>query len=202
MYLDFDDKLNYKKKLNSTDKFIYNKIKNVNNNINKIENAKNDLKRSEDKINNLLINKSNGNAKNKVQFKINNMSNLVNTLTNFNYNKKNILKQKQSLKLKASGNKKNAEIYSQNIDVSIMKEKPPKLPDLFFHDYTFNDKLIVKSNETFGKLNQDTIPVAFNNHLMINEKDKKFVNKKHKYFRTSATQRNAKKLLTVIYYSP
>ena len=92
--------------MNSIDKFIYNKIKNVNYNINKVENVKNDLKRSKDKINNLPINKTNGNTKNKVQFKINNLSNPVNTLTNFNYNKKNISKQKQSLKLKASGNKK------------------------------------------------------------------------------------------------
>ena len=194
--------MNYKKKLNSIDKFIYNKIKNVNNNINKVENIKNGLKRRKDKINNLPINKTNGNTKNKVQFKINNLSNPVNTLTNFNYNKKNISKQKQSLKFKASGNKKKAEIFSQNIDVSIMKEKPPKLPELFFHNYTFNDKLIVKSNETFGKLNKETIPLIFYNHLMISEKDKKFVNKKNKYFRTSVTQRNTKKFLTVIYYSP
>ena len=83
-----------------------------------------------------------------------------------------------------------------------MKENPPKPPELYFHDYNFNDKLIEKSNETFGILNKETIPVSFYNHLITSEENKKLANKKHKYFRTSLTQRNKNKMLTVIYYSP
>jgi hypothetical protein len=104
--------------------------------------------------------------------------------------------------LKALGNKKKAEIFSQNIDVSSIKGKPPQLPEIFFHDYSFNDKLMLNSDETFGKLNQGTIPVVFYNHLMISEENQNFIYKKNKYFRTSATQRNKNKLLTIIYYSP
>ena len=187
--------MNYRKRFNSIDKLIYNKIKNAYYNINKNENVKNNIKRLENKINNFPCNKIIENIK----FKNNN----ANKQTNSNYNKKNISNKKQRMKMETLANKKNVEIYSQNIDViNLMKEKPPKLPELFFHDYTINDKLIVKSNETFGKLNQEIIPIAFYNHLMINVENKKFVYKKNKYFRTSATQRNKKKLLTIIYYSP
>lgn len=202
-YLDFDDKLIYRKNLNSIDKFKYKEIKNVVHNIiNKIKYSKNDVKGCKVDINNNTINKTIDNIKNKSQFKINKLSNPVNPVTNSNYNEKNISKKKKNLKLNALSNKNKAEIYSQNIDISLMKEKPPKLPDLFLHDYNFNEKVIVKPNETFGKLNQETIPIPFYNHLMISEENKNFVNKKLKYFRASATQRNKKKLLTIIYYSP
>jgi hypothetical protein len=194
--MDFDDRLNYIKRLNSIDKLVYNK--NIYNNINKNENVKNNIKRNENKVNNFPCNK----IIEKVQIKINNLSIPVNKQTNSNYNKNNNSKQKPTSKLKALGNKKNAEIFSQNIDASLMKGKPPKLPEIFFHDFTFNEQLMAKSNETFGKLNQGTIPIAFYNHLMISEENKKFIYKKSKYFRTSATQRNHKKLLTIIYYSP
>ena len=85
-----------------------------------------------------------------------------------------------------------------------MREKPPKLPELFSHNYNFkeNELILDKSNETFGKLNKETIPITFYNHLMINNTSKKFVNNRNKYFKTSITQRNKKKLLTIIYYSP
>lgn len=83
-----------------------------------------------------------------------------------------------------------------------MKKIPPKANDLYLHNYSFSDKQMDKSNETFGKLNKDTIPIAFYNHLMVCEKNRKTFNNKHKYFRASMTQRNKKKLLTVIYYSP
>jgi hypothetical protein len=196
--LDFDDGLIDIKRLNSIDKLVYNKNKNVNNDINMNENANNNIKRCENKINNFPCNKIIEN----VQIKINNLLIPENKQTNSNYNKNNISKQKPSSKLKALGYKKNAEKFSQNIDASLMKGKPPKLPEIFFHDFTFNEQLMVKSNETFGKLNQGTIPVAFYNHLMISEENKKLIYKKSKYFRTSATQRNNKKVLTIIYYSP
>jgi hypothetical protein len=203
IYLDFDDKLNYRKKYNSKDKFLYNENKNVNFNINKIKDAKNVIKACEVKINNFISNKTIDNDNNKLKNKINNLSIPVNTIPNSNNKEKYISKQKQNLKLKANSNKTKVEIFSQNIDaINIMKEKPPKLPELFFHDYNFSDKLIEKSNETFGKLNREIIPVAFYNHLVINEENKKLVNNKNKYCRTSLTQRNKNKMLTVIYYSP
>ena len=186
--LDSEDKLKYRNKYKSLDKF----------------NAK------EEKI---IVNKFEVNyqnrknidcAKNKPQCNIknNNVSNLVNTVLKSNNKKNNISKQKKRLKLKALSKKKKSEIYSQNFDISLMKEKPPKVNEFYQHDYSFNEKLIEKSNETFGKLNKETIPVAFYNHLMINDKKEKTFNNKHKYFRTSITQRNKKKLLTIIYYSP
>ena len=203
IYLDFDDKLNYRKKYNSKDKFLYNENKNVNFNINKIKDAKNVIKACEVKINNFISNRTIDSGNNKVKNKINNLSIPVNTIPNSNNKENYISKQKQSLKLKAISNKTKVEIFSQNIDaINIMKEKPPKLPELFFHDYNFSGKLIEKSNETFGKLNREIIPVAFYNHLVINEESKKLVNNKNKYYRTSLTQRNKNKMLTVIYYSP
>jgi len=104
--------------------------------------------------------------------------------------------------LKALANKKKSEIYSQNFDISLMKKMPPKVNDLYLHNYSFSDKQMDKSN-AFVKLNKEIIPIAFYNHLMVCEKNRKtFNNNKHKYFRASMTQRNKKKLLTVIYYSP
>ena len=198
IYLDFDDELNYRKKFNSIDKPIYIWSKTANNNINKIEETKSNIKTCENEINRFISNKTIDIIKKKIQCKVNKLSFPVNTISNFNNNEKLISKQKKGLELK-----NNAESFSQNIDnVNIMKEKPPKLPELFCHDYTFNDKLIEKSNETSGKLNQGSIPVAFYNHLFISKQNKKIVNNKHKYFRTSLTQRNKKKMLTVIYYSP
>ncbi len=203
IYLDFDDKVKNRKKFNSIDRLIYTHNKNINYIINKINESKNIIKACEVKTNNFISNKIIDSVKNKLQCKFNDLSFPVNTIPNSNNNEKYISKQKQSLKLKAISNKKNSEIFSQNLDViNHMKEKPPKLPELFFHDYIFNDKLIEKSNETFGKLNKETIPVAFYNHLVTIEENKKLVNNKQKYFRSSLTQRNQKKLITVIYYSP
>lgn len=203
IYLDFDDKLNYRKKFNSIDKLIYNENKNVNYYIYKIKDAKNAIKECEVKIDNFVCNKTIDSVNNKLQCKFNNLSIPVNTIPNSNNKKEIISKQKQSLKLKAKTNKTKVEIFSQNIDViNFMKENPPKLPELYFHDYNFNDKLIEKSNETFGILNKETIPVSFYNHLITSEENKKLANKKHKYCRTSLTQRNKNKMLTVIYYSP
>ena len=203
IYLDFDDKLNYRKKYNSKEKFLYNENKNVNYNINRIKDAKKVIKACEVKINNFINNKTIDSVNNKLKNKINNLSIPVNPIPN-SHNKENyISKQKQSLKLKAISNKTKVEIFSQNIDaINIMKEKPPKIPELFYHDYNFSIKLIEKSDETFGQLNREIIPVAFYNHLFIKGESKKLVNNKNKYCRTSLTQRNKNKMLTVIYYSP
>ena len=89
------------------------------------------------------------------------------------------------------------------MDVNIMKKSPPKIPGLFFHNYNFEEnETISKSNETFGKLNKDTVPITFYGHLMINKSGKKIINNGKKYMKTSITQRNKNKLLTIIYYSP
>ena len=90
------------------------------------------------------------------------------------------------------------EFYTQSKDISCMKELAPKLPESMNHEFNLQNKNIVdkKSNETFGELNKGTIPIIFYNHLLINE------NKKNKYFKSSITQKNKKKLLTIIYYSP
>ena len=187
IYLDFEDKLKYRNKYKSLDKFNAKEEKII---VNKLET-------------NYQKNKNIDDVKTKPQCNIKNNNYLVNTVLNSNQ-KNNISKQKQkqNLKLKALSNKKKTEIYSQNYDISLMKERPPIANEFFLHDYSFNEKHIEKSNETFGKLNKETIPVAFYNHLMISDKKEKTFNNKHKYFRTSITQRNKKKLLTIIYYSP
>jgi hypothetical protein len=193
IFLDFENILKYRKKFKSLDKF-------------NAKDEKNNVDKFEIKNFNLLKNKIIDDVKSKPRsnIKINKASNPVNTVPNSNNMKINISKQEQkkSLNLQALVNKKKSEIYSQNFDVNLLKGMPPKINDLFLHDYSFSEKLIDKSNDTFGKLSKDTIPVAFYNHLMISEKNKKTINKNHKYFRTSITQRNKKKLLTFIYYSP
>ena len=183
--LDSEDKLKYRNKYKSLDKFNAKEEKII---VNKLET-------------NYQKNKNIDDVKTKPQCNIKNNNYLVNTVLNSNQ-KNNISKQKQNLKLKALSNKKKTEIYSQNYDISLMKERPPIANEFFLHDYSFNEKHREKSNETFGKLNKETIPVSFYNHLMINDKKEKTFNNKHKYFRTSITQRNKKKLLTIIYYSP
>ena len=60
-----------------------------------------------------------------------------------------------------------------------------------------------KNSESFGTINKDTVPIIFYNHLMEGVYgDKKNVNNRNSYLKTSMTQRNKKKLLTIIYYSP
>ena len=186
--------MKYRKKFISLDKFNAKDQKII---VNNFENINLNIK------NNKIID----DAKNKDQCNIiiSNASNPVYTVLNSNNKKNNISKQekkqKQSLKLKTLAKKKKSEIYSQNLDISLMKGKPPKVNELFLHDYSFSDKLIDKSNETFGKLDKETIPVAFYHHLMISDKNEKAFNNKNKYCRTSITQRNKNKLLTIIYYS-
>ena len=96
------------------------------------------------------------------------------------------------------------EFYTQNKDISCMKETAPKLPELMNHEFNLRNKNILdnKNNETFGELNMGTVPIIFYNHLMITESSTKIGNKKNKYFKSSITQKNKKKLLTIIYYSP
>ena len=74
-----------------------------------------------------------------------------------------------------------------------MKKYAPKIPDIYDHKYNLNDDKISK-NETYGKIMNGKIPHIVYNHLMIK--------KKKSYVKTCFTQRNKKKLLTIVYFSP
>ena len=92
-------------------------------------------------------------------------------------------------------NKNNSETYSQGYDtLKCMKTNPPKLPNIYNHDYDLKNTDINSNNETCGIINKGTIPVVFFGHIMT--KKKKTFNK------LSITQRNKKKLVTILYYTP
>ena len=82
---------------------------------------------------------------------------------------------------------------------SDFKEKPPKLPQLYFHDYLYENKNIFSNlNESVGDINiYKNVQNIFYNHLITNKKDDK-VN----YLIASTNQRFRGKVLTYIYYSP
>ena len=102
--------------------------------------------------------------------------------------------------------KKVLETYSQNYNLSCMKKNPPKLPEVYYHEHNFgNNRVGVGTSTSYGQLNRGTIPNIFFGHMMMecNESKFGFEGKKNKnYIKSSATQRNNKKLLTIIYYSP
>lgn len=95
--------------------------------------------------------------------------------------------------------KKRVDLYGQINDIKCLKEYPPKKPDLYNHKYNLKNKLkLFKENEEFGSLNKEIVPIIFYNHFMVNVNNKKF---KQKSVYT-ITQRNKKKLLTIVYYLP
>ena len=197
-----DIKLNDKKTSKSHDKFINKKIAfDVDININ-IKNI--NLNKNETKNINLINIKPAQNIKIITESKINdnNIKNPVNIISNNkNVYKKKISNQKQSSTTLPSKNQ--TELYNQKIDIKCMKKSPPKLPKLFCHNYNFEEnETISKSNETFGKLNKDRVPIIFYGHLLINKSSKKIANNRNKCMKTSITQRNKLKLLTIVYYSP
>lgn len=127
----------------------------------------------------------------------NNVDNSVNKKSNKKTSETNIINK----------NKKNlSESYSQNYNLLCMKKNPPKLPEVFYHRHNFQSKeIVVGTNSSYAQLNRGTIPNIFFGHLMVENNMLKigFGGKKIKnYLRSSATQRNNKKLLTIIYYSP
>jgi len=110
--------------------------------------------------------------------------------------KKNIIFQKIYKKDKAN---KRTDLYEQIKDIKCLKEYPPKMSDLYDHKYNLRSKLkLFKENEVFGILNKDIIPNIFYNHLMVSINNKKF--KKNSIY--TITQRNKKKLITIVYYLP
>lgn len=96
------------------------------------------------------------------------------------------------------GKKLNSEIYNQNHDLSSLKKLPPNVPELLNPEHDINNTVKgIFSNATYGHLSKGTIPNIFFGHLMVDS-----VMKKKRYFRSSATQRNKSKLLTIIYVKP
>ena len=195
IYLDTEYRLKYKRKFNSVDKFLN---INVNNN-SEIFQFK--------KIN-FIGNKTYKIFKNKANCKINN-NNISIPVNNFpiknpqELNKTKRKDIKSRLNQKKNKNTKKDEIYSQKIDINIMKEKPPKLPDILFHDYILkSNNIIEKYNETCEKLDRGTIPITFYGHIMTSENKIKNINNRNKYHKTSITQRNKNKLITIVYFSP
>ena len=121
------------------------------------------------------------------------------TIKDKNINNNNKITKKRAND-KLNKNNKNIEIYGQAYDLKIMRENPPKSPELFFHLYTLKNKnKFFKENDSFGIIKYEKIPNIFYNHFLFTEK-KNFLN--YKYKKISMTQRNKNKLLTIIYYSP
>lgn len=76
---------------------------------------------------------------------------------------------------------------------------PPKVSDLFLHDFIYENKSISSINDTYGDLNENKkIPHIFYRHLLLNTKP----NKKTNYLKLSTNQRFHGKVLTLLYYKP
>ena len=105
-----------------------------------------------------------------------------------NRNNLNIKVSKDENKVKIS------DFYSQNYDIACMKKQPPKLPDIFYHAHNINNINKSIKNDTYGEINKGAIGNIFYSHLMT------FKNKKKNIIKSCVTQRNQKKLLTIIYY--
>ena len=187
-YLKYNFKVSEKNFIifNNKNKFDY-KCINYNNNLN--------IKEIKDinPINKKISQNYKDNIINKININDNTSEPVCNTQ---NIDKEYISKKNLKTNLKKIKN----DLFTQDKDiVKYMKTEPCSLPNLYSHDYNLkNNSIIEKSNETLGKVNRDTIPITFYNHLMIFG-NKKIVNKKNKI---SITQRNKRKLLTIIYYSP
>lgn len=192
-YLDTEYRLKYKRKFNSVDKLL---------NIN----VNNNPKLLEFKKINFIGNKTFQIFKNKDNCKINinNISIPINKLPIKNPQRLNKTNEKDFKNItNQEKNHKKTETFNQKIDLSIMKESPPKLPELLYHDYILkNNNIIEKNNETCEKLNRGTIPITFYGHIMTSENNIKNINNRNKYHKTSITQRNKNKLITIVYFLP
>ena len=118
------------------------------------------------------------------------------TKKNYNISSSNNNSNIEALVKKASKirNENNSGLYSQDFDIlNFMKIKPPKLPNIYDHDYDLQNSNKKPKNEAYDEIDKGKIPVIFLGHLMTGKK--KSLNK------TCITQRNKKKLLTIIYYT-
>ena len=122
---------------------------------------------------------------------------------NGNKNKIIIPKKKHKRKLESKFQE-----YRQDKDISCMANTPPpELPQIFKHSYNLesinNDNTINKNSSTaYGKINKELIPISFYNHLMMTERNSYGIYNNKKYIKNCITQRNKKKLLTIIYLTP
>ena len=120
--------------------------------------------------------------------KLNNISSNINTNSN-------IMTSDTKTSIIKNTTKEKSDNYSQNYDIMTqMKKQPPKLPELLNHDYNLNNVNQNSKNEAYGEIYKGKIPNIFYGHLMIDKNGT--INK------SCITQRNKKKLLTIIYYSP
>ena len=96
---------------------------------------------------------------------------------------------------------KKTDAYHQNTDKSmgLMNAVPPTLPSIFNHNYNL-ERNITNNSISFGKLNKELIPVPFYNHFMV-AGGRRLIDEK-KYIQSTITQRNKKKLLTIVYFTP
>ena len=175
-------KKSYAKTINNNNNNDFNFMKNEINNNNPINKEKQ------------IMQKEKNNIMNKIN--IYNESKPVNTIIiNHKANKEYVLNPES----KKNEQKSKNDLFMQNKNIiNYMNKKAPRPSNIYFHEYDLNNNNINISNETFGKINKDIIPIVFYNHLMIT----KVVHNRNKYIKTSFTQRNKKKLLTLIYYSP
>ena len=194
--------------------FVNNKNKSIKSKDNKKTKCqnKNSKSKSKEKIKYNNINICNSTYKNK---KINNISTPEKMKKGHNNN--NVINKKDNKDVDIVNINKNVkleiknvklEIYTQNIDVSCMKICPPKLPDLFNneHGLQYNVKGTI-SSDTYGQLSKGIIPNIFYSHLMVGTNltyigFRRGKNNIKNYFNLSTTQRNKKKLLTIIYFTP
>ena len=135
--------------------------------------------------------------KNEIEEKNNNSQKYNKTISKY----KKCIKDNNELKSKrekiSNKKKNNDELYGYNYNINSMNESAPRLPELFSKVYNLSQKKILfKDNDSFGILNKDNIPNVFYNHLINCE------NNKNKYNKILMIERNKKKLLTIIYYSP
>ena len=91
------------------------------------------------------------------------------------------------------------DLYTQNKSLTFMKQFPPKVPEIL--NLNLNLENISKTN-TYGKLNKETLPHVFYNHLMLSNDYNKDLSVKKSYFKASVTKRNKNKILTIVYYTP
>ena len=157
--------------------------------LNKNENNFFDLKKFK-KAN--CTNKKSLNEKRKSKRKINiiNASIPINKISNQNKKIRFDFKKAERIKI---------EQYTQTINMSCLKEIPPKVPEIFNHNYNLEN--INKAN-TYGVLNKEKVPIIFYNHLMLSSDKINFLQNKNKFFKTLITKRNKNKMLTIIYYTP
>ena len=136
-------------------------------------------------------------------YKSNNVNkNNVNIKENSFFNLKYIKKSNHNKKInnhfkKVEKNKD--DLYTQNKSLTFMKQFPPKVPEILNHNLNLEN--ISKTN-TYGKLNKETLPHVFYNHLMLSNDYNKDLSVKKSYFKASVTKRNKNKILTIVYYTP